>query len=198
MIIQKRNTKKILFWLLEEPLVNIIPSLHIIDKALGLLSKISYIVIRIFLNIIIGKEKRKFYKQRISFSVNISFYLIMNLYKIIKLLRLGNPSLIKIYVPKYDYKIFCPSTLEDFFNLTIRETDIIEHFCPNHNDIVLDVGAHLGRYTIISSKLVGNYGKVVAIEASPIVFAKLKRNIDLNNLTNTTTLNYAVYSEKTQ
>ena len=121
MIIQKRNTKKILFWLLEEPLLNIIPSLHIIDKALGLLSKISYIVIRIFLNIIIGKEKRKFKKQRISFSVNISFYLIMNLYKIIKLLRLGNPSLIKIYVPKYDYKVFCPSTLEDFFNLTIRD-----------------------------------------------------------------------------
>ena len=26
----------------------------------------------------------------------------------------------------------------------------------------------------------------------------MKRNIDLNNLTNTTTLNYAVYSEKTQ
>ena len=136
--------------------------------------------------------------MKLSFNVSLSFYLIIYFYTIIRLLRIGNPTLITIYVPKYNYKVLCPCTLDDYFNLTIRETDIIEHFCPKKNDIVLDVGAHLGRYTIISSNLVGDNGQVVAVEASPQVFEKLKRNINLNKLSNTTSINYAVYSKKTK
>jgi FkbM family methyltransferase len=197
----KGNSKKILSWLLEPPLATV-PSLYILDKAFSFLSKISYIALRIFLRITIGKENREklqiYKKTKTSFYVNFSFYLFMYFYKLIRLLRIGNPTLIKIYVPKYKYKVLCPCTLEDYFNLTIRETDIIELFCPTKNDIVLDVGAHLGRYTIISSNLVGDDGKVVAIEASPLVFEKLKRNIKLNKLSNTTSMNYAVYSKKTE
>ena len=201
MVTANRNTKKILSWLLEPPLATI-PSLYILDKILNILSKISYIALRIFLRIIIGKDRREklnFCKRtKSSFYVNFSFYLIIYFYKIIRLLRLGNPTLIKIYVPKYNYKVLCPSTLDDYFNLTLREADIIEHFCPKKNDIVIDVGAHLGRYTIISANIVGDEGKVVALEASPLVFEKLKRNIELNKLSNTTSMNYAVYSKKTK
>ena len=201
MVTANRNTKKILSWLLEPPLATI-PSLYILDKIFNILSKISYIALRIFLRIIIGKDKREklnFCKRtKSSFYVNFSFYLIIYFYKIIRLLRLGNPTLIKIYVPKYNYKVLCPCTLDDYFNLTLREADIIEHFCPKKNDIVIDVGAHLGRYTIISANIVGDEGKVVALEASPLVFEKLKRNIKLNKLSNTTSMNYAVYSKKTK
>jgi FkbM family methyltransferase len=202
MITAKRNNnKQILSWLLEPPVATI-PPLYIVDKILNILSKISYIGLRIFLRIIIGKNKRdKLYfgkKTEISFSVTFSFYLVIYFYKIIRLLRIGNPTHIKIYVPKYNYKLLCPCTLEDYYNLTIRETDIIEHFCPKKNDTILDVGAHLGRYTIISSKQVGDKGKVVALEASPLVFEKLKRNIRINNLSNTTSMNYAVFSKTTK
>jgi FkbM family methyltransferase len=201
MITAKRNSKQIISWLLEQPLA-IIPSLYILDKILNILSKISYIGLRIFLRIIIGKDKRdKLYfgkKTQISFSVNFSFYLVIYFYKIIRLLRIGNPTHIKIYVPKYNYKLLCPCTLDDYYNLTIRETDIIEHFCPKKNDTVLDVGAHLGRYTIISANQVGDKGKVVALEASPVVFEKLNRNIRLNKLSNITSMNYAVYSKATK
>src|SRR5437763_1822635 len=74
--------------------------------------------------------------------------------------------------------------------------DIIELFLPKDGDIVVDIGAHIGLYTIISSKRVGFNGKVIAIEAHPENFEILNRNIQLNQLTNVIALNYAVYSEE--
>jgi FkbM family methyltransferase len=82
--------------------------------------------------------------------------------------------------------------------MTNHEEDIIEHFTPKEGDVVLDIGAHMGRYTIISSKRVGENGKVVAIEAHPNNFEMLNRNIKLNQLTNVVSLNYAVYSKETK
>jgi FkbM family methyltransferase len=82
--------------------------------------------------------------------------------------------------------------------MTNHEEDIIEHFTPKKGDIVIDIGAHMGRYTIISSKRVGANGKVVAIEADPSNFEMLNSNIKLNQLTNVTPLNYAVYSKETK
>jgi predicted RNA methylase len=117
----------------------------------------------------------------------------MFFYKIINLLRLGNPYLIKIYVPKYNYKVYCPAIVDDFINMTIREQDIIEHFNPKKIDTVVDIGAHLGRYSLISSNRVGKEGKVISIEANPLVLEKLKKNLELNQLTNTSSLNYAVF-----
>jgi FkbM family methyltransferase len=121
----------------------------------------------------------------------------MFLYKVIRTLRLGNSSLIKINVPKYNYKVYCPATELDYSHMTTREEDILEHFQPKEGDTVVDVGAHLGRYALISSNRVGKEGQVIAIEANPTVFAKLNKNLELNQVTNTTSLNYAVYSEKT-
>jgi FkbM family methyltransferase len=82
--------------------------------------------------------------------------------------------------------------------MTNHEEDIIEHFTPKEGDIVVDIGAHMGRYTIISSKRVGANGKVVAIEAHPGNFEMLKSNIKLNQLTNVIPLNYAAYSKETK
>ena len=80
--------------------------------------------------------------------------------------------------------------------MTIREDEIIDYFRPKEKDIVVDIGAHIGRYTIISSKRIGPNGKVVAIEADPANFEMLNRNVNLNKLTNVTSLNYAVYSNQ--
>jgi FkbM family methyltransferase len=82
--------------------------------------------------------------------------------------------------------------------MTIREDEIIELFTPKEGDVVIDIGAHIGRYTIISSKRVGANGKVVAIEANPSNFKMLNRNIKLNQLTNIISLNNAVYSKETK
>jgi FkbM family methyltransferase len=82
--------------------------------------------------------------------------------------------------------------------MTMREDEIIHHFNTKQGDIVVDVGAHIGKYTLISSKRVGANGKVIAIEAHPGNYEMLNRNIKLNGLTNVTTLNFAVYSKESK
>jgi FkbM family methyltransferase len=55
---------------------------------------------------------------------------------------------------------------------------------------VIDVGANIGYYSLISSKLVGN-GRVVAVEPELTNFSNLQKNILLNGFTNIETINAA-------
>ena len=57
-------------------------------------------------------------------------------------------------------------------------------YTPQPGDIVLDVGAGTGTEALPLSKLVGETGKVVCIEAHPATFDILERVCKLNNLTN--------------
>jgi FkbM family methyltransferase len=99
-------------------------------------------------------------------------------------------------MPKYNFEFYCRNNKDDFKIMTIHEQNIIEkRFIPKE-DIVVDIGAHIGLYTIIASKRVGLNGKVIAIEADPCNFDILKRNIQLNKLTNVIALNYVVYSRE--
>ena len=194
--------KKTFSWLFAEPFAYTIPSIHILDKSTSILTRIFYIAIRILLRLCIGKDRRdklKFYDRlRRNANVSLSFYFFIFIYKISKFFRLGNHSFVKLKVPKYDYKVFCSATVDDYNNMTVREEEILEHFNPNMGDTVIDVGSHQGRYTLISANKVGKSGKVISIEANPLVLKKLEKNIKLNELTNTKCLNYAVYSEKTR
>jgi FkbM family methyltransferase len=61
---------------------------------------------------------------------------------------------------------------------------------------VIDVGANLGWYSLLASRLVGPSGRVVAIEASKRTFSLLNRNIRLNNCDNIRTLNVAVWNRR--
>jgi FkbM family methyltransferase len=164
----------------------------ILDKCILFVLKIIYLGLRILLRLVLGKKRRdRLYVERgLDFGV---FW-----YKSFKFLRPGNSSLLKFRVPKYNYEFYCRVNKDDFKIMTIHEDDIIEHFTPKQGDIVVDIGAHIGLYTIISSKRVGTNGKVVAIEADPGNFEMLNRNIKLNKLANVIPLNYAVYSKETK
>jgi FkbM family methyltransferase len=59
-------------------------------------------------------------------------------------------------------------------------------------DIVIDVGANVGYYTLLAAKLVGATGKVFAIEASPSIFKTLEKNVRANALQNVVTINNAI------
>jgi FkbM family methyltransferase len=164
----------------------------ILDKFYLSFLKIIYRGIRFSFKIALGKKRTDmFYTKR---GINFKDFL----YRSIKFLKIGDPLMLEIYVPKHNYNIYCPLNKEDFIVMTRHEDDIIERFLPKQGDIVVDIGAHMGRYTIISSKRVGANGKVVAIEAHPSNFEMLNSNIKLNQLTNVTTLNYAVYSKETK
>jgi FkbM family methyltransferase len=164
----------------------------IFDKCILFFLKIIYLGLRILLRLALGKKRRdRFYVKRgLDFGV---FW-----YKTFKFLRPGNSTLLKFKVPKYDYEFYCRINKDDFKIMTIHEDDIIKRFTPKEGDIVIDIGAHIGLYTIISSKRVGANGKVVAIEADPSNFEMLNSNIKLNQLTNVIPLNYAVHSKETK
>ncbi len=51
-------------------------------------------------------------------------------------------------------------------------------------DVFIDVGANIGLYTIVASKLVGNTGTVCAFEPSEREYTLLSKNIKLNELHN--------------
>jgi FkbM family methyltransferase len=50
--------------------------------------------------------------------------------------------------------------------------------------VVLDVGGHIGQYTLVASQLVGPAGQVHSFEPDPETFAWLRRNTELNALSN--------------
>jgi len=133
-MVTRTKIKTLTHWLFEEPVANTIPSLYALDKVMSFFIKIIYIILRILSKVTLGKKRREnsqFYRKLSSIvKVNFSFYLFMFFNRIIRLLKLGNPNLIIIYVPKYQYKVYCPATIDDFINMTIREQDIIEHFNP--------------------------------------------------------------------
>ncbi|MCF1422161.1 FkbM family methyltransferase [Mangrovimonas futianensis] len=64
-------------------------------------------------------------------------------------------------------------------------------------DCFIDIGANIGAYSLIASNLIGNEGKVVAIEAEPYNFKKLKKNISLNEINNIDAINLGV-SDKSE
>jgi FkbM family methyltransferase len=55
-------------------------------------------------------------------------------------------------------------------------------------DTFVDVGANIGYYSLLASRIVGERGYVYAIEASPTIFALLRANIALNHATNVETV----------
>lgn len=61
--------------------------------------------------------------------------------------------------------------------------------------VFIDLGAHIGLYTLLASKLVGSNGLVVALEPHPENFAFLLINLKLNHCYNVIALNYAAYND---
>jgi FkbM family methyltransferase len=161
------------------------------DKFLLFLVKIIYISSRILLWITLRKERRsKFYTEH-----ELNFGILCNkLFSIFKYNQGRSTKLLKFKMTKYNFEFYCRNNKDDFVNMTLREEDIVQRFQPKKGDSVIDIGAHIGHYTIIASKRVGLNGQVVAIEADPNNFEMLNRNIELNKLTNVIALNYAVYS----
>jgi FkbM family methyltransferase len=66
------------------------------------------------------------------------------------------------------------------------EPHVTAQFCASlgPGDVCVDVGAHIGYYTLLASRRVGASGHVYAVEASPRVFRVLSWNLRRNAQTN--------------
>lgn len=71
------------------------------------------------------------------------------------------------------------------------ETELVKKEVKS-GDIVLDIGANIGYYSLIFSRIVGPKGRVFAFEPDPNNFALLRKNIEINNLQNVTLIQKAV------
>jgi FkbM family methyltransferase len=71
--------------------------------------------------------------------------------------------------------------------LILRQTKV--------GDVVVDVGANIGYYTVLLADKVGNSGKVFAFEPDKTNFEILKKNIEANKLKNVVLVNAAVGDE---
>jgi FkbM family methyltransferase len=60
------------------------------------------------------------------------------------------------------------------------------------NDNFLDIGANIGYFTLIASRLIGKGGTVYAFEPTPSTLEKLKANISMNGLANVRVFDKAI------
>jgi FkbM family methyltransferase len=62
-------------------------------------------------------------------------------------------------------------------------------------DVVYDIGAHVGYYTLLSARMAGSSGKVFAFEPLPRNARYLERHVELNEAKNVTIIEAAVTDE---
>jgi len=79
--------------------------------------------------------------------------------------------------------MFISKNLADGKYHELNEVALIKRILKE-GDIALDIGAHIGYFTLIMARLVGKKGKVFAFEPSPVNFELLKKNIELNKYQN--------------
>ena len=77
------------------------------------------------------------------------------------------------------------------------ETGTTEAFAKllRADDIFLDIGANIGWYTLIASRLAPE-GKIHAFEPVPFIFNKMKRNWEINNFHNKVSFNNLALGDK--
>jgi len=73
---------------------------------------------------------------------------------------------------------------------------LLENMPIKQGDIVLELGAYCGFGTMKLSQLVGENGKVIAVEADKINFEILKKNIHSNNIKNVIPINKGIWNKK--
>ncbi|MDA4118522.1 MAG: FkbM family methyltransferase [Thaumarchaeota archaeon] len=86
---------------------------------------------------------------------------------------------------------FDASTLEEVFYNNIYEKE----FTVKPGDVVLDVGAHIGSFTLKAAREVGPAGRVISFEPSSENFGLLGRNVAANSYANIRLYNVAVGSQ---
>ncbi len=100
-------------------------------------------------------------------------------------------------VEVHGYKIFLDAA--DTLNLSTRifeefEVKVVQKMIRK-GDVVIDLGAHIGYYTLLFANLVGKTGRVIAFEPEPTNYELLEKNLKINGYKNVVLVNKAVSSK---
>lgn len=111
---------------------------------------------------------------------------LLSYHKVEMLARLKNGSVLYGYLQDtihryvYFFGVWEPSVTAYYEN-TLRR-----------GDVAIDIGANVGAHALLAAQLVGATGRVHAVEASPNIFQRLRRNLDANHAHNVLAYNFAV------
>ena len=110
-----------------------------------------------------------------------------------KLLTHGSPCAITFIVGDFKFLLSVDGSSREFFlrRQFPLEVDGVTKLLGK-GDLLVDVGANLGKIAITAAKRVGENGTVIAVEPSRLAFINLCRNIELNELSNVWPINAAV------
>lgn len=85
---------------------------------------------------------------------------------------------------------------ESVYEYTLKEyePDVVRHFASaiKPGDIVIDIGANIGYYTLVAARCVGKEGRVYAFEPDPTNFNMLTENVKANSFANVVPIQKAV------
>jgi len=89
----------------------------------------------------------------------------------------------KMFINIKDESHALRETFEGYVNNLIHEkatTDLFKRIVKK-GDVVVDLGANIGYFTLLAAGIVGPSGKVFSFEPEPKNFSYLKKNIEINN-----------------
>ena len=72
-----------------------------------------------------------------------------------------------------------------------NQTEVVKKYV-HEGDTVIDIGAHVGYYTLLMAQLVGENGKVYSFEPDPVNFQLLKKSVEINGFENVVLIQKAV------
>ncbi|MGI0058014.1 MAG: FkbM family methyltransferase [Nitrosarchaeum sp.] len=84
----------------------------------------------------------------------------------------------KLFLDKNDSLCLSINGIYEEFETNIVKKEV------KQGDVVIDIGANIGYFTLIFAKLVGDKGKVFAFEPDPTNFELLKKNVEINGYKN--------------
>jgi FkbM family methyltransferase len=134
------------------------------DKILLLYCQLHHLSLRTIMRIVFGKQRRDdWFKKRNRGWMNPIT---------------GKKLLIR---NEQGFRFWIRANTEDAAIVSTKfERDVLEVFKPSHDDVVLDVGANVGKYVIHTANLVSVKGMVVALEPFDETFNILCENIKEN------------------
>lgn len=108
------------------------------------------------------------------------------------------------FITKYDKTLKIKVNLSDWIQQQIFFIDYSDlngiSFLKktlSKDNVFIDIGANIGAYSLIASKLVGKTGKVIAFEPVNSIYSQLNENITMNSITNIFVEKKAVYDQNT-
>lgn len=120
----------------------------------------------------------------------------------VKNLRPGDDHTLRVGELKFSFTMQASDRMVQGFNHELNEIFIydIYQYKKVHimkDDTILDCGANIGMFSVHASQLVGPGGKVYAFEPGPEEVDSVKKNLQLNNITNVDICAKGIWNEVT-